>query len=140
MHSEVFKKSLLSAKSLQSCPTLCDPIDGSPSGSSAHGILQARVLEWGAIAFSEIFIFYKWKDVLSFYTVTIRGSLILQTGLPQWLSSKEYTCNTGDTGLIMGGEDPLEKEMETYSSIHVWEYLGQRSLVGYSPWGGKIWT
>ena len=40
------------AKSLQSCPTLCGPIDGSPPGSSAHGIFQARVLEWGAIAFS----------------------------------------------------------------------------------------
>ena len=40
------------AKSRQSCPTLCDPIDGSPPGSSFHGIFQARVLEWGAIAFS----------------------------------------------------------------------------------------
>ena len=40
------------AKSLQSCPTLCDPIDGSPLGSSVPGILQARILEWGAIAFS----------------------------------------------------------------------------------------
>ena len=40
------------AKSLQSCPTLCDSIDGSPPGSSVHGIFQARVLEWGAIAFS----------------------------------------------------------------------------------------
>ena len=40
------------AKSLQSCLTLCDPIDGSPPGSSVHGILWARVLEWGAIAFS----------------------------------------------------------------------------------------
>ena len=39
-------------KSLQSCPTLCDPVDGSPPGSSVPGILQARVLEWGAIAFS----------------------------------------------------------------------------------------
>ena len=36
----------------QSCPTLCDPIDGSLTGSSVHGIFQARVLEWGAIAFS----------------------------------------------------------------------------------------
>ena len=41
------------AKSLQSCPTLCDPRDGSPPGSPAPGILQARVLEWVAIAFSE---------------------------------------------------------------------------------------
>ena len=41
------------AKSLQSCPTLCDPMDGSPPGSPIHGIFQARVLEWGAITFSE---------------------------------------------------------------------------------------
>ena len=40
------------AKSLQSCPTLCDPIDGSPPGFSVPGIFQARVLQWGAIAFS----------------------------------------------------------------------------------------
>ena len=40
------------AKSLQSCPTLCDPIDGSPPGSAVPGTLQARVLVWVAIAFS----------------------------------------------------------------------------------------
>ena len=40
------------AKSFQSCPTLCDPIDSSPLGSSVPGILQARVLEWVAIFFS----------------------------------------------------------------------------------------
>ena len=40
------------AKSLQSCLTLCNPIDGSPPGSPVPGILQARVLEWGAISFS----------------------------------------------------------------------------------------
>ena len=40
------------AKSLQSCPTLCDPIDGSPPGSAIHGILQARTLECVAISFS----------------------------------------------------------------------------------------
>ena len=40
------------AKSLQSCPTLCDLIDGSPPGSSVPGILQARTLEWVAISFS----------------------------------------------------------------------------------------
>ena len=46
------------AKSLQSCPTLCDPIDGSPPGSPAPGILQARTLEWVAISFSNA---WKWK-------------------------------------------------------------------------------
>ena len=40
------------AKSLQSCPTLCDPIDSSPPGSPVPGILQARTLEWVAISFS----------------------------------------------------------------------------------------
>ena len=40
------------AKSLQSCPTLCDPIDGSPPGSPVSGILQARTLEWVAISYS----------------------------------------------------------------------------------------
>ena len=40
------------AKSLQSCPTLCNPIDGSPPGSTVLGILQARTLEWVAISFS----------------------------------------------------------------------------------------
>ena len=42
------------AKSLQSCPTLCDTIDGSAPGSPVPGILQARILEWGAIAFSDL--------------------------------------------------------------------------------------
>ena len=40
------------AKSLQSCPTLCDPVDGSPPGSPVPGILQARTLEWVAISSS----------------------------------------------------------------------------------------
>ena len=40
------------AKSLQSCPTLCDPIDGGPPGSPVPGILQARTLEWAAISYS----------------------------------------------------------------------------------------
>ena len=46
------------AKSLQSCPTLCDPIDGSPWGSPIPGIIQARTLEWVAISFSNA---WKWK-------------------------------------------------------------------------------
>jgi len=55
----------------QSCPTLRDPMDCSLPGSSAHGIFQARVLEWGAIAFSEDFITfhqikkYPWNSMSS---------------------------------------------------------------------------
>ena len=53
-----WQKAAAAAKSLQSCPTLCDPIDGSPSGSPVPGILQARTLEWVAISFSNA---WKWK-------------------------------------------------------------------------------
>ena len=47
-----FNRSTAAAKSLQSCPTLCNPRDGSPPGFSVPGILQARTLEWVAISFS----------------------------------------------------------------------------------------
>ena len=49
-------RSSAAAKSFQSCPTLCDPIDGSPPGSPVPGILQARTLEWVAIAFSDLLL------------------------------------------------------------------------------------
>ena len=47
-----YRKAAVAAKSLQLCPTLCDPRDGSPPGSPVPGILQARTLEWVAISFS----------------------------------------------------------------------------------------
>ena len=49
---ENINRPVAAAKSLQSCPTLCDPIGGSPPGSPVPGILQARTLEWVAISFS----------------------------------------------------------------------------------------
>ena len=51
-HTATSAAAAAAAKSRQSCPTLCDPIDGSPPGSSVPGILQARILEWVAISFS----------------------------------------------------------------------------------------
>ena len=50
----VGREAAAAVKSLQSCPTLCDPIDSSPPGSSVPGILQARTLEWVAISFSTV--------------------------------------------------------------------------------------
>ena len=52
------KLAAAAAKSLQSCPTLCDPIEGSPPGSPVPGILQARTLEWAVVSFSNS---WKWK-------------------------------------------------------------------------------
>ena len=69
---KVFMSSMATAaaaKSLQSCPTLCNPIDGSPPGSTIPGILQARTLEWVAISFSNA---WKWKvKVKSFSRVRL---------------------------------------------------------------------
>ena len=58
VHAWVLSRSAAAAKSLHSCLTLCDPIDGSPPGSPVPGILQARTLEWVAMAFSNA---WKWK-------------------------------------------------------------------------------
>ena len=58
MYVESAAAAAAAAKSLQSCPTLCDPIDGSPPGSPVPGILQARTLEWVAISFANA---WKWK-------------------------------------------------------------------------------
>ena len=55
---KIDKNTAAAAKSLQSCPTPCDPIDSSPPGSPVPGILQARTLEWVAISFSNE---WKWK-------------------------------------------------------------------------------
>ena len=52
------------AKSLQPCQTLCDPTDGSPSGSAIPGILQARILEWVAISFSNLDSILKSRDII----------------------------------------------------------------------------
>ena len=65
----VFLPKTTAAKSLQSCPTLCNPIDGSPPGSPVPGILQARTLDWAAISFSSA---WKWKlKVKSFRRVRL---------------------------------------------------------------------
>ena len=71
----------------QSCPTLSDPMDCSLPGSSIHGIFQARVLEWGAIAFS-----------LQVYNDTKKADGSLLEGDTWWLSSKGFAWSTGDIG------------------------------------------
>ena len=79
------------AKSLQSCPTLCDPIDGIPPGSPVPGVLQARTLEWVAISFSKT---WKWKvKVKSLSRVrplAIPWTAAYQAPLSMWFSRQEY--------------------------------------------------
>ena len=68
------------AKLFQSCPTLCDPMDSSSPGSSAHGILQARILEW----------------------VTMPSSRNIFMVVYDSLVDKESVCNAGDPNSIPG--------------------------------------
>ena len=63
------------ARSLQLCPTLCDPIDGSPPGSPVPGILQARTLQWVAISFSNA---WQWKVKVK----SLSGIRLMNCGLP----------------------------------------------------------
>ena len=81
----------------QSSPTLSDPMDCRLPGYSIHGIFQARVLEWGAIAFS---------------VLKCRPSLNSDC--------KESACILGDPGSSLGWEDPLAKGMATHSSVLAW--------------------
>ena len=64
---------------MQSCPTLSDPMDCSPSGSSVHGIFQGRLLEWGAIAFSEKISVYHikicYREPKSYYIFILHSTM-----------------------------------------------------------------
>ena len=107
------------AKSLQSCPTLCDPIDGSPLGSSVPGILQARILEWVAISFSKGCMYA--KSLQSCLTLcnpmdssppgsSVHG--ILQARILEWVAISfsnwgHYLCS--DKDLHNGNKIPLLK-------------------------------
>ena len=79
------------AKSLQWCPTLCDPIDRSPPGSPVPGILQARTLEWVAISFSNA---WKWKVKVKslgrVWLVVTPWTAAYQAPLPMGFSKQEY--------------------------------------------------
>ena len=73
------------AKSLQSCPTLCDSIDGSSPGSPVPGILQARTLEWAAISFSNA---WKWK-------VKVKSLSRVQLSATPWTAAHQAPLSMG---------------------------------------------
>ena len=116
------------------CPTLSDPTDCSPPGSSAHGIFQARLLEWGAITFYSCFI-----ARASLITQLVRNLPAMQeTQFNSWIrkipwrrdrlptpvfgsAGKDSACNAGDQGSIPGlGRSPGEGN-GNHSSILAWE-------------------
>ena len=88
---EFLKGVAAAVKSLQSCPTLCDPIDGSPPGSPILGILQARTLEWVAISFSNAWMWKMKVKLLSYAWLFVTPWIVAhQAPLSMRFSRQEY--------------------------------------------------
>ena len=107
------------AKSLQSCPTLCNPIDGSPPGSPIPGILQARTLEQVAISFSNA---WKWKvQVKSLSRVQLIATpwtAAYQASLSMGVSSQEYRSGLPLTVLAFYEKDSRENTFFLVNSCY----------------------
>ena len=110
------------AKSLQSCPTLCDPVDGNPTGSSVPGILQARTLEWVAISFSSA---WKWK-------VKVKSLSRVQLSSTSWTAAYQAPPSMGFSRQEYWNGVPLPSEcyfMRTIISIWVPFFLLQEYIL-----------
>ena len=94
------------AKLLLSCPTLCNPIDGSPSGSPVLGILQARTLEWVAISFSNA---WKWK-------VKVKPLSRIQLLATSWTAAYQAPPCMGFSRQEYWSGVPLPSPIHTYNS------------------------
>ena len=104
------KTSAAAAKSLQSCPTLCDPIDISPPGSPVPGILQARTLEWVAISFSNA---WKWK---------VKGKSLSRVWLfaTPWTAAYQAPPSTGFSRQEYRSGVPTSALLTTPKPLTVW--------------------
>ena len=127
------------AKLLQSCLTLCKPMDCSPPGSCVHGTLQARILEWVAISFSRGYSPPRDRTCVSCigrWIILPLYHLIL--GFPRRLSSKESTCQCMRHGFNAWVKDiPWRRKWQPTTVVLSGKSHGQRSLEGYSSWGHK---
>ena len=105
------------AKSIQSCPTLCDPVDGSPPGSPVPGILQATTLEWVAISFSNA---WKWK---------VKGKSLSRVRLlaTRWATAYQPPASMGFSRREYWSGVPLPSPgMETFLGlIKEWTKIGK---------------
>ena len=117
-HIKIYSTSLAFAtatKLLQSCPTLCDPIDGSRPGSPVPGILQARTLEGVAISFSNA---WKWKvKVKSLSRVRLLATpwtAVYQAPPPMGFSRQEYWSGLPSPVLLQNADEDVEKLDSSY--------------------------
>ena len=132
------------AKSLQSCPTLCDPIDGSPTGSPVPGILQARTLEWVHACAKSLQLCPTLCDPMDCSPPGSSVHGILQARTLEWVPFPS-PGDLSDPGIIPMSPvlqvsslplvPPVEKAMAPTPVFLPGESCGWRSLVGCSPWG-----
>ena len=101
------------AKSLQLCPTLCDPIDGSPPGSIVPGILQARTLEWVAISFSNV---WKWK-------VKVKSLSRVRPSATPWTAAFQAPPSMGFSRQEYWSGVPLPSLVTLLEMLNFWEIL-----------------
>ena len=98
------------AKSLQSCPTLCDPVDRSPPGSPVPGILQARTLEWVAISFSSA---WKWK-------VKVKSLSRVWLLATPWTAAYQFPLSMGFSRQEYWSGVPLPSLTIQYTNAYIW--------------------
>ena len=110
------------AKWLQSCPTLCDPIDDSPPGSPVSGILQARILEWVAIAFSNE---WKWK-------VKVKSLSRVWLFATPWTGAYPSPLSMGFSRQEYCSGLPFPSPNNLGSSFHFWNLS-----IGFGKWQRK---
>ena len=110
-----FSAAATAAKSLQSCPTLCDPIDGSPPGSPVPGIIQARTLEWVAISFSNA---WKWK-------VKVKSLSCVWLLATPWTAAHQAPPSMGYSRQEYWSGVPLPSPLHSlvYQNSHIWVLL-----------------
>ena len=113
------------AKSLQSCPTLCDPIDGSPPGSPIPGILQARTLEWVAISFSNAWTWkVKVKSLSHVRPLAIPWTPTYQAPLSMGFFRQEYWSGVPLPSLISAYQHyPISKYVCMYVCIYIYIHI-----------------
>ena len=107
------------AKWLQSCPTLCNPIDGSPPGSPVPGVLQARTLEWVAISFSSA---WKWKVKVKSLS-RARRSVTPWTAAYQAPASMEFLRQEYWSGVPLNRLRSINLKSSKYRCHWVWNIL-----------------
>ena len=136
------KAAAAATKSLQSCPTLCDPIDGSPPGSPVPGILQAKTLEWVAISFSNAWS-EKWKWSRSVMSDSSRAHGLQPTRLLRPWDFPGKSTGVGCHCLLWRSYkmNQDEKKLETQGKIKIhrgWIFKKIRKIiVAETFWSGK---